>query len=135
MKKYYLIAFCAVLLLAVTGCGKNQVKCTGTFEEGGISIDAELIADFDKADKLTDATIVYTVKDKEKAEQYCALFKLMENADKGVKIECSGNKITIKGYANMESDDEEESETMVGKTKEEFIKAMEELDEQKLTCK
>ena len=50
----------------------------------------------------------------------------------GVSISCSGSKVTIKGYEKMDDDSED---SIVGKTKEEFKKAMEEESEGKLTCK
>ena len=43
MKKYLLVVLCALLLFVVTGCGKNEVKCTGKME----GYDAEVIAEFD----------------------------------------------------------------------------------------
>ena len=130
MKKFYLVPVCAVLILAV-GCGKkNQVKCTGKQTENGITIKAEVIADLDKNDKLTDAKVVYDLSDKKTAQQYCALFKLMENADKGISINCSGSKVTIKGFAEMETD--EDGESIVGMSKKDFIKQME---EENMTCK
>lgn len=132
MKKYLLALFCVMLLFVVTGCGsKNQVKCTGTQTESGITIKGEVIADLDNDNKITDATVVYDLGDKTTADQYCALFKLMENADKGVSVSCSGSKITIKGYANMESEDDDD-DVLLGATKEEFIKAME---KENFTCK
>ena len=133
MKKYLLIVFCALLLVVVTGCGnKNQVKCTGTMSEGGVNISAEIIADFDENDKLVDATAIEDLGSKEKADQMCALFKAFMTEDTGVDISCSGSKVTIKGYAKMDADEED---SMIGKTKEEFIKAMEDEGEGKLTCK
>ncbi len=132
VKKYFLFVFCAVLLFVVTGCGnKNQVVCTGSSTEGGINIEAKLVADFDENDKLKDAEVTYDLKDKSSADQYCSLFKLMEDKDKGVTVDCSGSKITIKGYANMDVE-EDESDAMIGKTKEEFKKLME---EEEFTCK
>ena len=89
------------------------------------------LADFDDSDKLKDATASYDLGTKEAADQYCSLFKLMENTDKGVSVTCSGTKVTIKGFANIDSDDEEES--VIGKSKEEFKKLME--TEQQMTCK
>ena len=133
MKKYLLVVFCAVLLFAVTGCGsKNQVKCTGSMSEGGEEVKAEVVADFDKDDKLTSVTVTEDLGNKEKADQMCALFKAFMTADSGVDISCSGSKVTIKGYEKM---DDNEENSIVGKTKEEFKKAMEEESEGKLTCK
>lgn len=133
MKKYFLVVFCTLLLLTVTGCGnKNQVVCTGSMSEGGVDVKAEMVADFDKDDKLTSVTVTEDLGDKEKADQMCALFKAFMPADSGVDISCSGSKVTIKGYENM-ADDEEDK--MVGMTKEEFKAAIEKEAEGELTCK
>ena len=132
MKKYFLIVFCALLLL-VTGCGsKNQVKCTGTMKEGDQEIKAEIIGNFDENDKLTTVTLIEDVGSKETADQYCSLYKAFMTADSGMSINCSGSKITIEGYEKMADDDDEQ---IVGKTKEEFKKAMEEESEGQVTCK
>ncbi len=132
VKKYLLVVLCA-LLLVVTGCGnKNQVTCTGTMEEEGVEVKAEVVADFDKDDKLTAITITEDLGDKEKADQMCAMLKAFMPADSGVEASCSGSKVTIKGYEKRDADEED---SMVGKTKEEFKKAMEEESEGKVTCK
>ena len=134
MKKSLLLLLGVLMLVVVTGCGKkNQVTCSASMSEGGVDMKAEVVADFDKDDKLTDATITYDVSDSKTAETYCALFKLMEDADKGITVSCSGSKITITGYANIDSSEDEE--TIIGVTKEEFKKKMQENDEQKFTCK
>jgi hypothetical protein len=133
MKKYFLMVLCALLLLVVTGCGnKNQVVCTGSMSEGGVEVKAEMVAEFDKDDKLTTVTVTEDLGDKEKADQMCALFKAFVPADSGVDISCSGSKVTIKGYENM-ADDEEDK--MIGMTKEEFKKAMQEETKGAVTCK
>ncbi len=132
MKKYFLVVLCAVVLFVVTGCGnKNQVVCEETATEGGVSMKAEIIVDFDDNDKLTDATAVYNLDSEETANQYCAFMKLAEDADKGVKVECSGKKITIKGFANVDQDEDEEP--MIGMSKEDFMKKM--AEEENVTCK
>ena len=69
MKKYFLVIFCATLLFVLTGCGKNQVTCNGTTNEGGVNLKGEVVADFDKENKLTDAVITYEFDDEEKAKQ------------------------------------------------------------------
>ena len=131
MKKYFSIFCCIALLFIVIGCSKkNQVVCTQTQTENGVTIKGEVVVDFDNNDKLTDATAIYDLSDKAAADQYCSLFKIMENADKDIKIDCSGTKITIKGFANMDSSDDEEK--IVGMTKAEFIQKME---AEKMTCK
>ena len=134
MKKYFLIVLLLALVLVVTGCGsKNQLKCTGSYTEGGTTMKAEIVADFTKDDKLIDANVVYDLKDETTANQYCSLFKLMEDAEKGISVKCSGSKITIEGFAKMENEyGDQEFSTLVGKTKEEFKKAIE---TENLTCK
>ena len=102
--------------------------------KSGLEIKAEVIADFDNSDKLTDATIVYDLGNNDTASQWCTIFKYMEDADKGITVNCSGSKITIKGYDKLDSDDEE-YESMIGKTREEFKKAMEESTDGQITCK
>ena len=132
MKKYLLVLACAMLLCAV-GCGKkNQVVCTQSETENGITMKAEVTVDFDANDKLTDATAVYELSDKDTASQYCAFMKLAEDAEKGVKIECSGNKITIKGFAKMDEDEDEEK--LIGMSKEDFINKMKE-ESPEVSCK
>ena len=131
MKKYLLIALLVVLSFGIAGCSKkNQVVCTQTETQNGITIKGEVIVDFDKDDKLTDATAVYDVSDKTTAEQYCSFMKLMEDAAKGVKVDCSGTKITINGFAQVDS--EEDEEKIVGMSKTDFIEKMKAED---MTCK
>lgn len=122
MKKYFFVVFFALMLVVLVGCGnKNQVTCSGEMNEGGMTIKAEVIADLDADNKVTDATVVYDLGDETTATTYCSFFKLMEDSSKGISISCSGSKITIKGYAQMEDGDEK----LVGTTKDDFVKAME----------
>ena len=134
MKKLSLISL-AALLLFVTGCGgsKNSVTCTASEESDGIKMTAEIVAEFDDNDKLTDATIEYDLGDSTVAEQYCSFFKLMEDSEKGVSVKCSGTKITVNGYAQIE--DAEEEESVIGMTKDEFIKKVESTEDGSYTCK
>lgn len=135
MKKYFLFVLCGLFLFVVTGCGNaNVVKCTGTMEESGQKISAEIVAEFDKDDKLVDATITEDVGSKETADQMCALYKAFMTEESGVSISCSGSKVTIKGYAKM-AEDEDEDEKIIGMTKEEFKKYMSESSEGQVTCK
>lgn len=135
MKKYYLVVFCALLLFVVVGCSKkNQVVCTASTTEQGITMDAEVIGDLDADNKITAVTVVYDLHDKKYADQYCSMFKLFETEGSGVKVNCSGSKITIEGMASMDIDAEED-EKIIGKTKEEFIAAAQESEDIKFTCK
>ena len=77
-------------------------------------------------------TAIEDVGSKETADQVCALSSMFEA--QGVSVSCSGTKVTIKGFEKMvDSDDEDEK--MVGLSKEEFKKAMEENTEGQVTCK
>ena len=136
MKKYCLMAFCALLLLVVTGCGnKNQVVCTASINEAGMNIKAEVTGELDKDNKIASVIVSYDLGSKETANQYCQLFKLSENADKGIKVNCSGSKVTIEGLASMDMDSKEDK--VIGLTKDEFIKKATETEEAgvKFTCK
>ena len=130
MKKSLLVFVCACALALLTGCVKNQVTCTGEQNQEGIKIRATVTAELDSNDKLTDAVIEYELDNNDAATQYCNIFKTLENTGKGVNVKCSGKKITVTGYANIETEDE--SESYVGASKEDFIKAME---NEGLTCK
>ena len=129
MKKYLLVVFCVALLFIVTGCGnKNSVTCSGKMDGN----EAEVIAEFDGNDKLTTITATQDLGSKESADQYCTLYSSMLPADSGISVSCSGSKVTIKGFEKM-MDDEEDS--MVGMTKEQFKQAMEADSEGQVTCK
>ena len=130
MKKYLLVSICALLLLAV-GCGKkNQLNCSGKLSQNGATVKVEVNASLDKKDKITDATVIYDLGDKESANQYCNLFKMMEDTDKGISIKCSGTKVTINGFAEAGSN--ADGNKIAGTSKKDFIKLME---DQNLSCK
>lgn len=128
MKKVLAVGVCALLLVVLTGCGKNKVTCTGSSSEGGINIEAKVVAELDKDNKVSDVTVEYDLGSKETADTYCSLFKLMEDEESGVTVSCSGSKITIKGMAGLDDDSE-----VIGLTKDEFVKQAQE--EAGLTCK
>ena len=89
--------------------------------------------EFDDNDKLTTVTAVEDVGSKEAADQMCALSSLFEA--QGITVSCSGSKVTIKGFEKMTDSEDEDDVKMVGLTKEEFKKAMEEESEGQVTCK
>ena len=138
MKKFYFVTLCAVLLFVVTGCGnKNQVVCSASMNEGGMNIKAEVVGQLDKDNKISSVTVSYDLGSKESADQYCQIFKMMENSEKGIKVNCSGSKVIVDGLASMDVDAEDEEDKVIGLTKEEFIKRATETDEAgvKFTCK
>lgn len=135
MKKYLLVVFGALLL--VTGCGKkNQVVCTASMSEGGMNMEAEVVGELDKDNKISSVTVTYDLKDKSTADSYCSLFKMATNSEKGVSVECSGTKVIMKGLEGLDTDSDEEDK-VIGLTKEEFIKKATETEEEgvKFTCK
>ncbi len=130
MKKLVIFLCCAVMLLVVTGCGKkNQVVCSKTAEEEGQKMTVEVTVDFDSSDKATNASMVYDFEDKTLAETFCNLFKESDQKD---NISCSGTKITIKDLDAFEDEEEEDSEKVVGQSKEDVLKTAE---EEGFTCK
>ncbi len=135
MKKIFTLFVCALVLVLVTGCGKNQVVCTATMEEAGQSMKAEVVAEFDGDDKVKSIEMSYELSDEKTAETYCSLFKLFTTSGENVEVDCSGKKITIKGLESIDMDSEDEADKIVGKTKAEFIELMEKDEEAKFTCK
>ena len=125
MKKYFLIAVVGILLL--TGCGKsNQVTCTTSMEQGGISMKVSVIADLDGSEKVTKVAYEYDFGDAKSAESYCSLIKLSYS-----DAQCSGSKITIPDATSML---EEGGKKVVGMTKDEFINYAK-ADSTNVTCK
>ena len=129
MEKYLLVIVC-VLLLFMAGCTKNQIKCSGNQTDAGISFKSDIAALFDKDNKLQDVMVIYDFGNKKTTNQYCSIFKLMENADKGISVNCLGSKIIIKGFAKIDSF--RGKNELLGITKEEFKKTMEKAN---FTCK
>lgn len=125
MKKYFLFAIVALLLL--TGCGKKQVVCSAKLEEAGVSMNVSLIGELDASDKITKVSYEYEFSDSTTADQYCALIKLAYSDAK-----CSGKKIIIEDATAML--EEEGEEKVVGMSKDDFIaKAKSESND--VTCK
>lgn len=127
MRKGFVFGISTLLLVGLTGCGsKNQLICTKSGTVEGVDISVEVTIDLDKDDKITDASLVYDIKDNDIASQFCETAK--ESYKKGVS--CSGNKTTIKGLDNLENPDG--TEHWSSKTKDDFIKKAE---SEGFTCK
>ena len=56
-----LVLVVGVILLA--GCNKNEVTCSATMEEDGVSMKGIIVGQFDSADKLKDAVVSYEFGD------------------------------------------------------------------------
>jgi len=125
MKKYFLIAVVGVLLL--TGCGKsNQVVCSASLEEGGLSMKVALVGTLEN-DKISKVAYEYEFKDSATAEQYCSLIKLSYP-----DAQCSGSKITIPDATGMLETGTDKK--VIGMTKDEFI-SFAKADSTGVTCK
>ena len=122
MKK---VLFLLPLLFLLTGCGEKKVTCTTTVEEDGVKYEAKMIANL-KDNKVESGKMELTFGDKETGEQYCNLIKafmgLAEDENK-VEIKCDGKKMTVD---SLDFDTEEDEESLIGKTKDDFIKAFKE---------
>ena len=125
MKKYFLFAIVALLLL--TGCGKKQVVCSATEEEGGVKVTESIIGDLDSSDKITKVSMEMEYPDTDTAKTNCESAKSVF----GDKVSCSGKKIVIDDATAFLGD----QDTIVGLTKDEFITLFTSTNEAEVTCK
>ena len=113
----------------------DTVVCSGRFDESGMATEMKVTATF-KAGIVDTAAVSLVFDDKSVAEQYCAIFELAnsmaETEEDKVNFTCSGNTLTFKDYSDF-AESEDEDDTIIGATKADFIKAMEETDG--VTCK
>ena len=126
MKK---LLFLLPLLFFITGCG-NKVTCTYKIEEDGKKYEAKVVANL-KNDKVESGKMELTFDSKDEAEQYCNLIKAFmgfASEEDKVDIKCSGKKMTINSL-DFGSED-----SIIGKTKDEFIKAIKE-ENSEAVCK
>ena len=129
----------AVSMLFITGCGEknNKVKCSGKVEEDGQTYEMSVIGDL-KDNKITSLSMEMIFDNEETATMMCSFMELGNSmaeseADK-IDYKCDGKKLVINNADTMGIDGSEES--LIGKTKEEFIKAVKDADEDsKITCK
>lgn len=89
MKKI-LIVFVSLFLV---GCG-NKFTCTKTIEEEEYTTEERLVFEYDKNDKITNATVDYimTFENEEKANYYMKIFGSLEN---NIEIEQDGKEIRL----------------------------------------
>ena len=139
MKKLQLGAVVGVgSLLLLTGCGGSgeSFKCPADFEEEGHKYSAELKVELDGDKKVKDADSTMIFENEDDANQFYSSYQMIINLAKQfaeddkdipeIDIKQSGKKVTISNYASlleMNSDDEEQ-ESIVGMTKDEFIKKL-----------
>ena len=135
MKKLYglLVVVFAVVLL--TGCGgsKNGFKCTAKLEENGESAEVEFDVKLDDAEKVKTVDVTFAFESEDYANQMYTMYEWynsMVEEDQKIDVSKSGKKITIKNYEKIQSDEDEEGSmgNIVGLTKDEFKKSLEEVE-------
>ena len=150
MKKMYLllaVLVCGALFL--TACGSsNNLVCSGDMMENGQKVGTtEIEVEFDGDDKVKNASVTMAFEDEEYASQMYGMIELVIGFAKSsgqevpdLDMKKDGKKIIIGNYAaltQLESDDEENSENIIGMTREEFKKYIEDSNDesQTVTCK
>ena len=133
MKKFAFLFVVGIFLVSGCGSNKNQVVCTGTQEEDGYKVDMKIEASI-KDDKVSSVSATMAVDNEDMAKTLCGflgLAKSMAEEDSTkIDYECKGKEIKIKNFDAMESTEENQ---VIGMSKADFIKAMEEEDG--VTCK
>lgn len=128
MKKLFTFALLGLSMVMLTGCGKNQITCTGSEEQDGQKIELKVTAT-PKDGKVTEAEATMTFENEDTAKQMCALFEMANGFAedrKKIDIKCDGKSLTVGNYLQMQDNEKTEY------TEDEFIKLME---DEKLTCK
>lgn len=128
MKKVMVLGLASLFIL--TGCGSKKVVCSGTTTEDGQKIKMKVTGSL-KKDKIDKISAEMKFSDKDTAKQMCGLLELANSFakdDEKIEYKCDGKTLKIEDYAKFSEDED----SLVGKSKKEFIKAME---EQELTCK
>ena len=121
MKK---LLFLLPLLFFITGYG-HKVTCTAKITEDGKQYEAKITANL-KNNKVDSGKMELVFDSKEEGEQYCNLIKAfmsLASEEEKVDIKCDGKKMTID---SLDFDSGDESDTVIGKTKDEFISKMKE---------
>lgn len=147
MKKVFFSLTAVLGVLLLTGCGSsNKVTCSAEVEESGKTYKGEIVAKLDGDNKVKDASITMEFETEDDASQYYSTYQMIINfakqfAQEGqevpeINIKKDGKKVIISDYAAFaKTNSEEESEELIGMSKEDFIKKMESDTEPKWTCK
>ena len=115
LKILLLVAFMAVILFALTGCG-NKLVATKETEDSEMGTIKEKYEYTFKKDKIDSVKAIYTFEDKEKAEDaekelnaMMALMSAFSDEEIDMEVERSGKKVTMKldasTFASMEGED------------------------------
>lgn len=107
LKIMLVVAFLAIALFALTGCG-NKLVATRESEEMGMKMEEKVEISF-KNDKVNKVKMTFTFDDKDTAESMKSLlslgFTMSGESSEGFEIKQSGKKVIIeldsKSYASM----------------------------------
>lgn len=152
MKKMYLFAIaliCGAIFLTACGGSSSKLTCTGDLKEGENKIGSgEIVAELDGDDKVKNASITMKFDDESYASQMYAFIQLAISFGKqqyeqegkefpNLDVKLDGNKIIIDDYASwVKLSDSEDTTNFIGMTKDEFVKYMEQNNEDgTFTCK
>jgi len=113
LKLLLVVAFMAIVLLTLTGCG-DKLVATRESEEMGMKMEEKIEISF-KDDKVNKVKMTYKFEDKETAESMKSLLSLgmsMSGEDMGFEIKQKGKKIIMEldaeAYAEMSGEEVEE---------------------------
>ena len=104
-----------VLVILLTGCGSNSLKCNATYSDT-IKYNVKVTSNI-KNNKIEGATIRMTFENSEDAANMCGLYKLSKN--KKINIHCYAKEVVIKNY---EYSLMSENQTTI--SKDDFIKTL-----------
>ena len=123
MKKGLLLILC-VLLLIVTGCGKDkQVACTGdAISDDGVTLHASVTGELDSNEKVVNIKHEFEFSDVTVANRYCNTLKSLETIRLGTKVTCSDKTIRIEGFDRINVAEPEVGEVVLNQTKNDFIR-------------
>lgn len=113
MKKYLLVGVVGLLLL--TGCGgkKADIVCTASLDQAGIKMDGTYYGYLTDG-KVSKVEMEIKFEDEATAKLMCSA--LQQENEEGTTVKCDGKTITAVAEKGGE---------FAGKTKEEFVKAVE----------
>ena len=117
MKKYILI----LLIILLVGCSdKEDLKCERNFYNDGLNYKEKIVVKMNN-DKVSSLKSYLTFESEENASSYCdSLKKYIAYNNINIEYECIGKEIEINNYEKYIA--VENSDTIIGLTREEFIK-------------
>ena len=143
MKKVLGLLVLVIGVFALTGCGgsKSDFTCTAKMEDSGESAKVEFNATLDDNDKIKTLDVTFDFEKEETATQMYTMYNwynsMVEDESQKIDVSQKGSKITIKNYEKIaSSDDEDEMGNVVGMSKDDFKKFLEQTESAtEVSCK